>query len=157
MVVLRHVAVPIANDDDVAETATALDPYLDEIHRVTGIHVIETRPGAVNKAPLEKRRADAERFLAAFESRLAGRVGADTRIVFGADIAEMIAETADEVGATAIAFRSRGSGRLARLLSGNTTARLVTDPDLPVLSLGEGQRRLGESAPRRKRPDVEGT
>jgi nucleotide-binding universal stress UspA family protein len=157
MVILQHVAVPIANDDDAAETATALEPCLEEIHRVTGIHVIETRPGAVNKAPMEKRRADAEQFLATFESQLSGRVVVDTRIAFGADVAETIVETADEVGATAIAFRSRGSSRLARLLSGNTTARLVTDPDLPVLSLAESRGRPSEPAPRRKRPDVEGT
>lgn len=157
MVALQHVAVPLANDEDVTRTATALDPYLDEINRATGIHVIETRPGAVNKAPMEKRRADAETFLSAFESRLSGRVIVETRIAFGANVAETIVETADEVGATAIVFRSRGSGRLARLLSGNTTARLVTDPALPVLSLAAGQRQLSESTPRRNRPEVEGT
>lgn len=157
MVVLRHVAVPVANDEDAVETVTALDPYLDEIHRVTGIHVIETRRGAVNKAPTDKRRADAEEFLSAFESRLRGRAVVDTRIAFGADVAEMIVGTADEAGATAIAFRSRGSGRFARLLSGNTTARLVTDPVLPVLSLAEGRRRLGESPPGENRSDVGGT
>jgi nucleotide-binding universal stress UspA family protein len=145
MVVLQHVVVPIATDEDVAETAAALRPYLDEIHRVTLIHVIETRTGAVNKAPTAKRRADARGFLSAFESRLDGRVVVDTRISFGASVAETIVETAQEVGATAIAFRSRGSSRLARLLSGNTTARLVTDPDVPVLSLAEGQRRLADS------------
>jgi nucleotide-binding universal stress UspA family protein len=157
MVVLRHVAVPLASDDDVAETAAALDPYLDEIHRVTGVHVIETRPGAVNKAPIEKRRADAEEFLAVFESRLAGSVIVDTRIAFGADVVGTIVETAAEVGATAVVFRSRGSGRLVRLFSGDTSTRLVTDPDLPVLSLAGGQRRPSESTPRRNRPDVEGT
>ncbi|AUV84117.1 universal stress protein (plasmid) [Salinigranum rubrum] len=157
MVVLRHVAVPVANDEDVVETAAALEPYLDEIHRATLIHVIETRPGAVNKAPMEKRRDDAREFLSVFESRLDGRVIVDTRIVFGADVAETIVETADAVEATVIIFRSRGSGRLARLLTGNTTARLVNDPELPVLSLAEEQPHVLDSIQRTKRPDVEGT
>jgi len=155
MVVLRHVVVPVANEEDGTETAAALAPYLDAIHRTTLVHVIETRPGTANKAPVEKRRADAEEFLSAFESRLDGRATVDTRITFGADVAETIVETALDVGATAIAFRSRESGRLARLLSGNTTARLVRDPDVPVLSLAEGRRRIAESAPRTQGIDVE--
>lgn len=156
MVVLRHIAVPLANEQDVAETARALEPYLDDIHRATGIHVIETRPGAINKAPIEKRRADAEAFLESFESRLGERVLVDTRIAFGTDIAETIIETANEVGATAVAFRSQGRGRLARLLSENTAERLVIDPPLPVLSLAEGPREVSDSTPQRNYPDVEG-
>jgi len=137
MVILQHVVVPVANEPDVDTTAAALSPYLDDIDRVTLVHVIETRPGAVNKAPTEKRRTDAHEFLSALESQLRGRVIVKTRIVFGPRVAETIIETALEVGATAIAFRSRGSSRLARLLTGNTTVRLVTDPDVPVLSLAE--------------------
>jgi nucleotide-binding universal stress UspA family protein len=155
MVVLRHVAVPVANGEDAVETAAALEPYLDEIHRATPIHVVETRPGAVDKAPVERRRADARAFLSAFESRLDGRVAVDTRVVFGATVAEAVVETADAVGATAIAFRSRGSGRLARLLSGDTTARLVVDPALPVLSLAGARPRVVESTRRADGSDVE--
>jgi nucleotide-binding universal stress UspA family protein len=135
MVVLRHVVVPVAGEADVGATAAALVPYVDRIDRVTAVHVIETRPGAVDKAPVEKRRADAAAFLAAFESRLDGRVPVDTRVAFGDDVATAVVETALDVEATAVAFRSRGSGRLVRLLSGDTTTRLVTDPEVPVISL----------------------
>jgi nucleotide-binding universal stress UspA family protein len=135
MALLRHSLVPVASEQDATETAAALTPHLAQIGRITFLNVIESRPGAVNKAPTEKLRADAERFLASLSSEFGERVAVDTRIVVGPDVAQTILDTAADVDATAIVFRSRRRGRLVRLLSGQTASGLVTDPTVPVVSL----------------------
>ena len=135
MALLDHVLVPVASEEDVEATCEALGPYLGEIERVTAVHVIEKAGGAMDKAPLEKRREDAAEFLAVVDSRLSDRVAVDTRTDYGTDVVETIFEAAADAGATAVAFRPRGGNRIVQLLSGDTTRRLVTDPDLPVVSL----------------------
>ncbi|PSP55975.1 universal stress protein [Halobacteriales archaeon QS_1_67_19] len=135
MALFDHVAVPIASDDDAVTTAAALRPYLDAIDRVTAVHVIEKGGGAIDKAPMEQRRADATEFLDPFETELGGAVPVETRIAFGTDVAETIVEAATAADATAIAFRPRGGSRIVRLLTGDTATQLVTDPELPVISL----------------------
>ncbi|MFW5918131.1 MAG: universal stress protein [Haloferacaceae archaeon] len=135
MSMLDHVVVPVASEDDAETTCAALEPYLDEIERVTAIHVIEKAGGAVDKAPIGKRREDAAEYLALVEARIGDSVALDTRTAFGTDVVETIFREAIEVDATAIAFAPRGGSRLVRLLSGDTATRLVTDPDLPVVSL----------------------
>lgn len=135
MDMLDHVVVPIASEQDAEETAAALEPYLDEIERVTAVHVIEKGGGTIDKAPVAKRRKDAAAYLSLVESRLSDSVAVATRTAFGTDVVETIFTEAADVGATAIAFCPRGGSRIVRLLSGDTAARLVTDPDLPVVSL----------------------
>jgi nucleotide-binding universal stress UspA family protein len=143
MSLLDHVVVPVADETDAAETATALTPHLSTIQRITVMHVIEKGVGVVDKAPMEKRQADAGEFLSAVESRLGDEVVVDRRLEFGTNIAETIVDVALDVSATAIAFRPRGGTRLARVLSGDTAARLVTAPKLPVVSLhAVGEARL---------------
>ncbi|WP_049984908.1 universal stress protein [Halobellus rufus] len=135
MPILEHVLVPIASENDAIETCAALEPYLDEVERVTAIHVIEKGGGAVDKAPLEKRREDAAEFLAVVDGRLSADVSIDTRTAFGTSVVRTLFEEAEDAGATAIAFRPRGGSRIVRLLAGDTATNLVTDPTLPVVSL----------------------
>lgn len=150
MELLGHVVVPIADARDAAATTAALSPYLDDVRSVTALHVVEKGGGTVDKAPMEKRLADAVGFLSTVESRLGGEVTVETRVEFGTDVAETIVETALDAGATAIAFRPRGGGRLVRLLSGDTAMRLVTDAELPVVALRpvDGTRSSPERPPR---------
>ncbi|WP_335998930.1 universal stress protein [Halorientalis halophila] len=143
MSVLAHLVVPVASEADAVATCEALEPYLDDIERVTAVHVIEKGGGSVDKAPLEKRREDAAEFLAVVDTRLSNAVAVDDRTAFGTDIVQTIFEEARDAGATAVAIRPRGGSRIVRLLTGDTATRLVTDPDLPVLALpkppeGEG-------------------
>lgn len=152
MAIRRHVAVPGATDGTIATTAAARGPDLDEIYRATLIRVIEPRPGAINDAPTHKRRTDAETSRSLFESRLDERVTVDSRIVDGA---ETVVESAHDVGATAIAFRARGSPWLLCVRSGYTTSRLVTDPAIPVLSLAPGGLGRLDSPTGRPGPDEE--
>lgn len=135
MALLDHVLLPVASEDDARATCDGLEPHLEEVERVTALHVIEKGGGTVDKAPMEKRRSDAAEFLATVESELAGTVAVDTRTAFGTDVVDTIFDEGRDVGATAIAFHPRGGSRLVRLLSGDTASRLVTDPELPVVSL----------------------
>jgi nucleotide-binding universal stress UspA family protein len=135
MKVFDHVVIPVASEEDAIETCAALQPYLNEIERVTAVHVIEKAGGAPDKAPLAKRREDAAEFLAVVDARLGESVPVDTRTVYGTDIVERLFETVNEVGGSALVFRARGGGRIVRLLTGDTATRLVTDPPIPVVSL----------------------
>lgn len=135
MTLLDHVLVPVASESDAAETCAALEPYLEEVERITAVHVVEKAGGAMDKAPMEKRREDAAEFLAVVDSRLGDRIAVDTRTVFGTDVVEALFDAATDAGATAVVFRSRGGSRIVRLLSGDTASDLVTEPELPVVAL----------------------
>lgn len=135
MTIVQHIVVPVATEEDAAATCTAIKPYLDEIERVTAVHVIEKAGGAPDKAPLEKRQEDAADILASVDTALSDRVDVDTQTAYGTDIVVTLFEEAANVGGTAIAFRSRGGGRIERLLGGDVSTKLVTDPELPVISL----------------------
>lgn len=135
MALLDHVVVPIASEADADATTGALGPLLDDIHRVTAVHVIEKGGGTIDKAPMEKRREDAREFLDLLETELGENVVVDTRIEFGTEIVDTIVETAIDAGGTSIAIRPRGGSRILRLMTGDTTTRLVTTPKIPVLVL----------------------
>lgn len=135
MTLFGHVVIPVASEADATETCASLEPFLGEIERVTAVHVVEKAGGAPDKAPLEKRREDAAEFLAIVDARLGSSVAVETRIVYGTDVVERLFETAESVGASALAFRPRGGSRIIRLLTGDTATRLVTDPPIPVVSL----------------------
>jgi nucleotide-binding universal stress UspA family protein len=152
MALLERVVVPVADEADAVATAAALSPYSDEIQRVIVIHVIEKAGGAVDKAPVEKRRADAKNFLSTIESRLDDEVAVETRIEYGTTIAETVVEAAIDADASAIAFHPRGGNRLVRFLSGDTAIRLVTESELPVVSITRQSRERTPSN-RRTRAD----
>jgi nucleotide-binding universal stress UspA family protein len=135
MMLFEHVQIPVATEDDAEATCIALEPYLGEVQRVTAVHVIEKAGGAVDKAPLAKRREDAAEMLALVDGRIGGSVAVDTQTAYGTDVVETLFETALDVGATAIVFRPRGGSRILRLLTGDTASRLVTDSEIPVISL----------------------
>lgn len=135
MVYFPHILIPIASKNDAHATCDALLPYLVDIERVTAIHVIEKAGGAPDKAPLAKRREDASEFLAIVESLLSNSVAVETRTVFATDIVPAFFSTATDVGADAIAFRARGGSRIKRILAGDITTKLVTNPSFPVISL----------------------
>lgn len=135
MTLLDHVLLPVATESDAEETCAALEPYLDEVQRVTAVHVVEKGGGAIDKAPLAKRREDAAEFLAVVDSRLGDRVAVDTRTAFGTDVVDALFDAAADAGASAIVFRPRGGSRIVRLLSGDTASDLVTEPAIPVIAL----------------------
>jgi len=128
--ILDHVVLPVANADDALATAKALEPY--EPSSVTTLHVVEKGGGVPDKTPVEQSEDLAEESYAAVRSVFPD---ADDHTAYGRDIAAKIFEAADEVDASAIAYRSHGGNRLMQFLSGDISLKLVTGADRPVIAL----------------------
>jgi nucleotide-binding universal stress UspA family protein len=127
---LAHVLLPVAHKEDALATAMKLEPYQPE--HVTALHVVEKGGGVADKTPVEQSETLAE------ESYTAVRrvfPDADEHTAYARDIVSAIFDAADEVGASAIAYRSRGGNRLMHFLSGDLSIKLVTRADRPVIAL----------------------
>lgn len=135
MSLLERVVVPVATDEDAAETAMALEPHIDDIESISVVHVIEKSGGGIDKAPMEKREQDAKEMFDAVERRLGDRVSVASELAYGTDVVEALFETAEDLDATSVAFVAREGGRFVRLLSGDTSMRLVTEGTIPVIAL----------------------
>lgn len=127
---LANVLLPVAHEEDAEKTALALEPY--DPDRVTTLHVVEKGEGVPDKTPVEQSREIAEDAFVAVRRVFPD---ADDRTAYGRDVVDAVFETADEVDASAIAYRSRGGNRLVQFLSGDLTTKLVTEADRPVVAL----------------------
>lgn len=130
--------VPVADDEDARVTAHALAPHLDGTATVFLVYVVEKAGGAIDKAGVEQRELAAEEAFETFEAELdddAVPADVESEIHYDTDVVEGIFGAATERDASAIAFVPRGGGTLLGLLTGNRTERLVTENDLPVVSL----------------------
>jgi nucleotide-binding universal stress UspA family protein len=133
---LTHVLLPVADEEDAESSATALEPYSPE--QVTALHVVEKGEGVPDKTPVEQSEEIAAE---AFEAVRRTFPDADDRTAYDRDVVEAILDVAEDIDASAIAFRPRDAGRLARFLSGSRTNKIVTEADRPVVVLpreGEG-------------------
>jgi hypothetical protein len=133
---LDAILVPVASREDARETAAAVREYLDPAETaVTVVYVVEKAGGAPDKAGVEQREAVAAEAFEAFKAELP-KFAVETEVVYDTDVADGIFAAAEAVGADAIAFVPRNEGgRLARFLSGDVALSLVTENDLPVVSL----------------------
>ncbi|MFP8952712.1 universal stress protein [Natrialbaceae archaeon A-arb3/5] len=132
--ITTHVIVPVANEQDARVTCEALESTIDRpIEEITVVHVIEKTEGYMDKAPLEARQEQAERIFTIVEDRFADGPTIRRELRYGPDVVDEILAAADDVGATAIGFTPRPSGRLHRLLSGNNSYRLITESEQPVV------------------------
>ena len=127
---LAHVLLPVATKNDAEKTARALAPYSPD--RVTVLHVVEKGEGVPDKTPVEQSEELAADAYAAVRSVFPD---ADEHTAYDRHVVDAIFEAADDVGATAIAFHARGGSRLVQFLSGDTTLKLVTKADIPVIAL----------------------
>ncbi|MFB6300376.1 MAG: universal stress protein [Halobacteriales archaeon] len=127
---LSHVLLPVAHEDDARKTATALKPY--EPGHVTALHVVEKGGGVPDKTPVEHSETVAEDAYAAVRDEFPD---ADEHTAYARDIVEAIFDAAEEINASAIAYRARGSNRLMQFLSGDLSLKLVTQADRPVIAL----------------------
>lgn len=127
---LAHVLLPVAHEDDARKTAMALEPYQPD--HVTALHVVEKGGGVPDKTPVEQSEELAE------ESYVAVRrvfPDADDHTAYARDVVGAIFEAAEDVDASAIAYRSRGGNRIMQFLSGDLSLKLVTNADRPVIAL----------------------
>jgi len=127
---LGHVLLPVANENDAAATAAALEPY--DPKRVTALHVVEKGGGVPDKSPVEQSEELAAESYAAVREVFPD---AGEHTAYARDITEAILEAAGEVGASAIVYRSRGGSRIMQFLSGDLSVKLVTRADVPVVAL----------------------
>lgn len=127
---LAHVLLPVANAEDALATATALEPYRPS--RVTTLHVVEKGEGVPDKTPVVQSEEVARESYAAVRTALPD---ADEYTVYARDVVGAIIEAAEDVDASAIAYRSRGGSRVVRFLSGDLSSKLVTKADRPVITL----------------------
>lgn len=130
---LAHVLVPVANEEDARATARALAPY--DPGRVTALHVVEKGEGVPDKTPVEQSEEIAAASFAAVREAFPD---ADERVDYDRDVVEAIFGAAAEIDASAVAYRSRGGGRLVQFLSGDMSLELVTRADRPVIALPGG-------------------
>ena len=127
---LAHALLPVANEEDALATARALEPY--DVGRVTALHVVEKGDGVPDKTPVEQSAELAAESYAAVRTVFPD---AEEHTAYSRDVVGAIVDAADGVGATAIAYRSRGGNRLAQFLSGDLSVKLVTDAPIPVVAL----------------------
>ncbi|WIV68409.1 universal stress protein [Natrialbaceae archaeon AArc-T1-2] len=127
---LAHVLLPVAHEADARESARALSPY--DPDRVTVLHVVEKGDGVPDKTPVEKSREVAAESYAAVRETFPD---ADDHTAYARDVVSAILEAADEVDASAVAYRPREGGRIVRFLSGDHSLKLVTRADRPVIAL----------------------
>jgi len=132
MTILEHVLLPVAHEADARATARALEPYDPE--RVTALHVVEKGGGVPDKTSVEQSEKLAEKSYAAVREVFPD---ADVHTAYGRDVVGKIFEAAEEIGASAIAYRSRGGGRIMQFLSGDKSLKLVTKADRPVIALAQ--------------------
>lgn len=127
---LAHVLLPVAHEEDARASARALEPYRPK--QVTALHVVEKGGGAPDKTPVEQSEELAEESYAAVRSVFPD---ADDNTAYAREVVGAIFDAAEEMDATAIAFRSRGGNRIMQFLSGDRSLKLVTRADRPVIAL----------------------
>ncbi|KAB1190527.1 universal stress protein [Haloferax sp. MBLA0076] len=128
----KSIVVPVADEDDARETATALERYT--VEDVTVLHIIEKGEGVPDKTPVAQSEETAARSFAAFHEKFPN---ANTETVYRRDVVSGIIEVASEIDASAIVFRPRGGARILQFLAGDRSLRLITESKRPVIALPE--------------------
>lgn len=132
------VFVPIANPEDAAATARAVQRYAHEASTVIVTHVVEKGEGVPDKASVEQRELFAEEAYERFLDVLPEGCGdIQFTTLYGRDVGQTVIDGANDDDATVIAFTPRGGSRWLRLVTGDVARSLIENSDIPVISLPE--------------------
>lgn len=126
----EHLVVPVASVEDARETARIVEPYSDG--EITVVHVIEQTKGGPDRISPEQAHERAREAFDAFRDVIPD---AEAELVYQSNVVAGINETAAAVDGSAIAFHPRGGSRIVQLITGDTTLKLVTEADLPVIAI----------------------
>lgn len=134
---LSNVVVPIASQEDALTTANAAVPRIADVDgTVTAVYVVEKAGGAPDKAPMEALEEAAEEAFDVFGEYCAtADVPFESSITYNTSVPDGVFEVANEVDASAVVFTPRKSGRITRLLSGDTALKMITKNDRPIVVL----------------------
>lgn len=131
---LTHLLVPIANVEDAERTCENLERHLDpDVERITVVFVIEQTEGYMDAASPEALKQEADQVFSYVEDYFSEAPEIRRELRAGTDAVEEIVAAADELGASAIGFSPRPKTRLHRLLGENSSYRLITESDHPVV------------------------
>jgi len=137
----ENVLVPIASEADAEASVRAVVPHLESAGgEATLVHVVEKAGGAPDKASVEQREQYAEKLFDVARTTAAGSdVELGTEITYGTDVAETIIDQANDLGASAIVFTPRGGSRWIKLLTGDVALSLMSESNLPVITLPDAE------------------
>ncbi|MCL9815207.1 universal stress protein [Natranaeroarchaeum aerophilus] len=127
---LEHILLPVAHEEDARKTVELLEPYNPE--QVTALHVVEKGRGVPDKTPVEQSEDLAEESYAAVRRVFPD---ADEHTAYARDVVGAIFDAAEELNASAIAYRPRDGNRIMQFLSGDLSLKLVTKSERPVIVL----------------------
>lgn len=135
-----HLLVPIVNLDDAKRTCEQLDRTIDSpIEIITVVFVIEHREGYIDPAPPGALKEEAERVFSYVEGYFGEGPMIQRELRSGHDAVSEIIAAADEYDVSAIGFSPRPKTRLQRLLTENSSYRLITESHYPVLVFSADQ------------------
>jgi nucleotide-binding universal stress UspA family protein len=137
--VFARIVVPVADPEDARATAEALGAAdLPDGGTARVVYVVEKAGGAPDKASVEQRELYAAELFEAFQEEFdPDGFTVETEIRYGTDIAETVVSAAQELDATAIVFKARGGSRWVKLLTGDVASELVSNSEIPVVTLPE--------------------
>lgn len=130
----ERVVIPVASEADARMASETILPYLEQVGGAAiVVHVIKYAEDGVFPSPPSMQEADADAMFDIVRENT--DVVVQTRKAYGTDVAAAILDVAKEVNASSVVISPRPKNRVIRLLSGDTALSLVTNPEIPVLSI----------------------
>lgn len=137
---VNHLLVPIANLEDAKRTCEELDQSIDsEIEIITVVFVIEQTKGYIDPAPPAALKQEAEQVFSYVEEYFVDGPVIQRELRSGTDAVSEIIAAADEYDVSSIGFSPRPKTKLQRLLTENSSYRLITESHHPVIVFSKEQ------------------
>lgn len=136
---VTHLLVPIGTLEGAKQTYRQLEGCLDpSVTELTIGHVIEHTDGYLDSASPEALELEAEEMFDYHESYFEDGPEIPGELRYRPDTVEEIVAAAEELAVSAIGLSTRQKSGLEQLLTENTSYRLVTESQHPVLAFSHG-------------------